>query len=256
MFKAMAPTSRDGDTSPSIDDGTDFGTASGPITRTFTIQNTGSADLTISSISSSNPAFVAGTPSSSVVLAGTSVSFDVVFTSNGDPVQNATITINSDDANKGEYDFVVKWVLSVPCNAVRSSLNVTLDANGQFNLTPETVAAGPCSYELYRVVVQDNNQSNGDTIDCAGTWTYGLFDADGHLVAWGKVTAEDKTAPLLVSTDFYTSTLACYDVNYVSNNPKTIGDVLDGTSKASPKAAATSTQTILYAEGPNAPNNC
>jgi large repetitive protein len=136
----------------------------------------------------------------------------------------------------------------VPCTAVLSSLNVTLDGNGQFNLTPQMVAAGPCAYANYRVVVQDNNQSNGGTIDCAGTWTYGLFDADGHLVAWGKVTAEDKTAPLLVSTDFYQGTLDCYDVNYVLNNPKTIGTVGE---TASPKAAATSTQTILYGEAPN-----
>jgi alpha-tubulin suppressor-like RCC1 family protein len=139
----------------------------------------------------------------------------------------------------------------IPCNSVLSSLNVTLDGNCQFNLTPQMVAAGPCSYSLYRVVVQDNNQGNGGTIDCAGTWTYGLFDIDGHLVAWGKVTAEDKTAPLLVSTDFFLDTLACFDVNYVLNNPKTIGNVLDddGLFTDSPKPAATSTQTILYAEG-------
>jgi large repetitive protein len=237
----------DGDSSPSSADDTDFGTASGLITRTFTIQNTGNAALAISSISSSDPAFVvSGAPSS--VAAGSSASFDVAFTPNGDPVQNATITINSDDCNKGVYDFVVKWSLLVPCNSVLSSLNVTLDGNGQFSLTPQTVAAGPCTYANYRVVVQDNNQSNGEIIDCAGTWTYGLFDADGHLVAWGKVTAEDKTAPLLVSTDFYQGTLDCYDVNYVLNNPKTIGTVGE---TVSPKAAATSTQTILYGEAPN-----
>jgi hypothetical protein len=139
----------------------------------------------------------------------------------------------------------------VPCDAVLSSLSVTLDGNCQFNLTPQTVAAGTCTYANYRVVVQDNNQSNGGTIDCAGTWTYGLFDADGHLVAWGKVTAEDKTAPRLTAANFYADTLACFDVNYVLNNPKTIGIVEDGGDKlsASPKPAATSTQTILYAEG-------
>jgi hypothetical protein len=144
----------------------------------------------------------------------------------------------------------------VPCDAVLSSLNVTLDGNCRFSLTPQTVAAGPCSYANYRVVVQDNNQSNGGIIDCAGTWTYGLFDADGHLVAWGKVTAEDKTAPVLGAANFLADTLACFDVNYVLNNPKTIGNVKAGNAKFkdSPKPAATSTQTILYAEGPTAPN--
>jgi large repetitive protein len=245
----------DGDTSASETDGTDFGNVSVSLTRTFTIRNTGNVALTISGINSTDSRFVvSGAPSS--VVAGSSGTFDVAFVPMGFGVQNATITINSNDPDKGVYDFAVKG-LPIPCNSVLSSLNVTLDGNCQFNLTPQMVAAGPCTYVNYRVVVQDNNQGNGGTIDCAGTWTYGLFDIDGHLVGWGKVTAEDKTAPLLVSTDFFLDTLDCFDVNYVLNNPMTIGNVSDGPIilTNSPKPAATSTQTILYAEGEIAPEN-
>jgi large repetitive protein len=165
------------------------------------------------------------------------------------------------DGNGVDYCALITGDLATPttpCNSVLSSLNVTLDANCQFNLTPQTVAAGPCAYANYRVVVQDNNQGNGGIIDCAGTWTYGLFDTDGHLVAWGKVTAEDKTAPALVCTDFFSDTLACFDVNYVLNNKLTIGSVVDDNvdpQTASPKPAATSAQTILNAEGVAGPDD-
>jgi len=150
MYKAMAPTSRMAIPSDPVADGTNFGTASGPITRTFAVRNTGNADLTISSINSSNPAFVAGAPSSSIVLAGTSVSFEVVFTSNGDAVQNATITINSDDASKGEYDFVVKWSLPPPCSAssaTLSSSSATIAAGATANLTV-AIYGGTAPYTL------------------------------------------------------------------------------------------------------------
>jgi len=94
----------------------------------------------------------------------------------------------------------------------------------------------------------DNNQSNGAVIDCAGVWTYGLFTSDSPnatVICWGKVTAEDKTAPVLVCApaDF---TLDCYDVNYVLNNRLTIGNV---GATSSPRPAATGSQTINNAEG-------
>jgi hypothetical protein len=132
------------------------------------------------------------------------------------------------------------------------NVTVTLDQNCQFVVEPGTVSPG-CNQQYY-VRVMDGSSNNDNYVDCAGVWTYGLFSSslpDATLICWGKITAEDKTAPLLVSTDFFAGILDCYDVNYVLNNPKTIGNV---GQTASPKAAATSTQTILYAEGPNAPN--
>jgi len=122
-------------------------------------------------------------------------------------------------------------------------VTVSLDANCQFVLTGNLVSDVNCNGGTVRVM--DNNPSNGGLIDCAGVWTYGLFDAFGNIICWGKVTAEDKTAPALICAprDF---TLDCYDVNYVLNNKLTIGDV--GTF-SSPRPAATSSQTFLNAEG-------
>jgi large repetitive protein len=133
------------------------------------------------------------------------------------------------------------------------NVTVTLDANCKFQLSRTLVSDGSCTDAFVRVM--DNKPTNGDTIDCAGVWTYGLFTsnaADATVICWGKVTAEDKTAPAVVCTDFFDGTLDCFDVNYVLNNNKTIGSVLnaDGAPQtASPKPSLTGAQTINNAEG-------
>ena len=123
------------------------------------------------------------------------------------------------------------------------NVTVTLDANCKFQLSRALVSDGSCTGAFVRVM--DNKPTNGDTIDCAGVWTYGLFTssaANATVICWGKVTAEDKTAPAVVCTDFFNGTLDCFDVNYVLNNNKTIGRVLDADGypqTASPKPSPT-----------------
>ncbi|MFN0014218.1 MAG: choice-of-anchor D domain-containing protein [Saprospiraceae bacterium] len=99
----------DGDATPGPgDDHTDFGPVpiNGSFARTFTIQNTGNAVLTISSITSDNVKFVvSGEPAS--VSAGGSETFMVTFSPTEEGAQNATITINNDDCDEAVYDFAV-----------------------------------------------------------------------------------------------------------------------------------------------------
>ncbi len=128
-------------------------------------------------------------------------------------------------------------------NCACQDVTVSLDANCQFVLTGNLVSDANCAGGTVRVM--DNNPNNGNIIDCAGVWTYGLFDAFGNIICWGKVTAEDKTAPALVCAPADV-TLDCYDVNYVLNNRLTIGNV---GATSSPRPAATSPQTINNAEG-------
>ncbi len=123
-------------------------------------------------------------------------------------------------------------------------LTVSLDANCQFKLTANVISDGNCNGATVRVM--DNDPSNGDTIDCAGVWTYGLFDAFGNVICWGKVTAEDKTAPIFVCADWFKGTLDCYDVDFVLNNRLTIGNV---GATSSPRPSSSSPQTINNAEG-------
>ncbi len=122
-------------------------------------------------------------------------------------------------------------------------VTVTLNENCQFLLTGNLVSDVNCNGGTVRVM--DNDPSNGGLIDCAGVWTYGLFDAFGNIICWGKVTAEDKTAPALVCAPA-DITLDCYDVNYVLNNRQTIGNV---GATSSPRPSSSGQQTINNAEG-------
>ncbi len=145
----------------------------------------------------------------------------------------------------------------VDCIACMNEVNVSLDANCEFEVLPNHVIDfsrcenGRVFREALEVVISGNNGKDKNVITCAGTYTYVvqlkkeyekcfIFDP-----CWGKITAEDKTAPKLICApaDF---TLDCYDVNYVLNNRLTIGNV--GAS-SSPRPAATSSQTINNAEG-------
>ena len=77
-------------------------------------------------------------------------------------------------------------------------VKVTLNPNTcSYILKPSEIVTGNCADAIVRVM--DKNPLNQDTIDCAGVWTYGLFDALGSLICWGKVTVEDKSAPLLTA---------------------------------------------------------
>lgn len=70
-----------------------------PVTKNFTINNTGTSDLVISSISTSNPRFQLGTTGPITVLAGENAILPVTFnpTVPGDQSGDITLTHNADD---------------------------------------------------------------------------------------------------------------------------------------------------------------
>jgi hypothetical protein len=85
-----------------VPSGVAFGTVcAGSIGReTLNICNTGSGDLSVSSITSSNPAFAVTTPSGGfpiVISPGSCFPFEVTFTPTGVGPQTATLSIASDD---------------------------------------------------------------------------------------------------------------------------------------------------------------
>ncbi len=105
----------DGDGSASATDHTDFGSAditSGTVSRTFTIENTGSGTLTLGA----NAASLSGThagdftvtsqPAASVAASG-STSVTVQFDPSALGARNATLSIASDDADEAVYDFAL-----------------------------------------------------------------------------------------------------------------------------------------------------
>ena len=102
-----------GDTTPSDSDDTDFGqvevAGTNSVSHTFTINNTGGADLTINSISSdNNMEFAISGTTSGTIAAGSSTTFTVTFDPSALGTRSATITVDNDDADEGTYTFKVQ----------------------------------------------------------------------------------------------------------------------------------------------------
>ena len=113
----------DGDASPDVGDDTNFGSAAiagGTVSHTFTIENTGDADLTLSgtpivAISGANAGdFTVTAQPSSPVAAGGSTTFTVQFDPSATGVRSATISIANDDADENPYNFDIQGTGTAP----------------------------------------------------------------------------------------------------------------------------------------------
>lgn len=130
-----------GDTTPSTADHTDFGSvnaASGSVVRTFTIQNTGTAALNISSaylLDGASGFSITSAPASSVAASG-STTIQVTF----DPASAGTfsdeVVIESDDANEGTYTFAITGVGFVATPEINVQGNSVSIVDG--DITPST----------------------------------------------------------------------------------------------------------------------
>ena len=107
----------DGDTTPSATDDTDFGNvlvASGSVDHTFTIQNTGSADLTLNGspiVEITGPHasdFTVIVDPATPISGGSSTTFQVRFDPVAGGLREATISISNNDSNEDPYDFTIQ----------------------------------------------------------------------------------------------------------------------------------------------------
>lgn len=128
----------DGDPSPSPLDFTDF---NGGFSRKFKIENTGSGPLLISSMLSTNSAFVINN-APTTIAAGAMDSFTLVFMPNTAGTSTSTININSNDCNTSLFNFNVS-ASAVAAKALHcdgANDNVTTSSNNSFfGTTPTTI---------------------------------------------------------------------------------------------------------------------
>ncbi len=98
----------DGDATPSVSDGTDFGaTLTGtPLVDTFTIANMGTAILNLSSISYPAGFSLASTPATAIA-AGDGASFDLRCDASSAGTWTGDVSIGSDDPDEDPYTFAV-----------------------------------------------------------------------------------------------------------------------------------------------------
>jgi hypothetical protein len=105
-----------GDSNPSLADHTDFGyadVASGVVTRTFTIENSGTGTLSLPGvpkvqIAGSSDFSVVAQPTSPVAPNGGSITFQIAFDPSALGVRTATVSISNNDADESSYQFAIR----------------------------------------------------------------------------------------------------------------------------------------------------
>ncbi|MCK5852759.1 choice-of-anchor D domain-containing protein, partial [bacterium] len=102
-----------GDSSPNLADGTDFGEVVFDfeiITNTFTIENNGTVNLNISNLffTFSSPEFSFAAMPELVIAPGTSTIFKIAFAPTNEGVFFNFVNIENDDSDKDPYTFAIK----------------------------------------------------------------------------------------------------------------------------------------------------
>jgi hypothetical protein len=159
----------DGDATPSATDHTNFGSqsvCSGTIVRTFTIENTGTANLTLSTpaLSGTNAADFSVTvnPSSPVSAPG-STTFQVTFNPSATGTRTATVTVTNNDTDEGTYDFAIQGTGTDPEVNVQGNGNSIADGDATPTSTDHTDFGGQdfCSGTVVRTfTVQNTGNAN------------------------------------------------------------------------------------------------
>ncbi|HEX9933828.1 MAG TPA: choice-of-anchor D domain-containing protein, partial [bacterium] len=175
----------DGDTSPSTTDHTDFGTAniaSGSVVRTFTIQNTGLAGL---SLTGSSPYVgitgthavdfsVSSIPSNSIG-AGGSTTFDITFDPSALGTRSATLSVANDDDDENPYNFDIQ-------GTGLAAVTFTNGANAALNFTqtpPSPLPYGNWPLGQFRLTGDVSGATlNSVTVTLGGTYDTGDLASD------------------------------------------------------------------------------
>lgn len=156
----------DGDTMPSTADFTDFGsqnTASGTVTRTFTIANTGTAALSLSGtprvqISGANASDFSVTvqPSASVAVGG-STTFIVTFDPSASGTRSATLTITNNDDNENPYNFNIQGT-GTTTGTSASVYYLSTAESGTLTSTNGAPSVTFADADILKLTVQSNGQ--------------------------------------------------------------------------------------------------
>jgi hypothetical protein len=121
----------DNSSSATFSNHTKFGSqnySTGSVTRTYTVSNSGTANLTITSaaLSGANSSqFSITQPLSLTVAAGGSTTFTVTFDPSSAGIKTATVTVNNNDSDEGTYDFAIDGYGYTPGNLVVSGITGT-----------------------------------------------------------------------------------------------------------------------------------
>ncbi|MBL0911805.1 MAG: choice-of-anchor D domain-containing protein, partial [Bacteroidia bacterium] len=207
---------------PSAADHTDFGStpvAGGTVTRTFTIQNTGSGPLTLSaaspyvSISGANAAdfTVTAIPSTPVAASG-STTFQVSFDPSAAGTRTASISIASDDPDEDPYVFAIQGTGSVPAPEINLTGNsVSIVHNDLSPSTLDDTDFGPA-------LVLSGSVTHTFTIQNQGLATLNLTGVSPYVTISGA-NAADFSLTAIPSTPIAASGSTTFQVTFAPSAP-------------------------------------
>ncbi len=193
-----------GDNTPDTADNTDFGsqlTCNGFIRKTFTIQNTGTLDLTVTNITLTGTDFTFPTPTFPLVIAaGSNQDIVITFDPSVDGNQTQTLTILNDDNDEATYTFDIKG----RGQADTENPTITAPADATVNVDAGSCGAIPA---LATATANDNCgnpviTSNAPSVFPLGTtnvvWT--ATDAAGNTASATQIiTVEDNENPTVTA---------------------------------------------------------
>ena len=199
----------DGDTTPSAADATDFGTvlvSSGSATKTYTIQNVGGAALSLSAVGvtggASSDYAVSSFPSS--IAAGGSATVQVVFDPSAAGARTTTMTIVSNDADEGTYNFTIQGTGSNTPPPPPSTTQIIDNGDAGFS-APSFTSYG----QGYQGDIHFSAAGNGSNL---ATWTFSVTAGQYEVAAtWTKHSNRAKDAPFTVLNG--STTLSTIDIN-------------------------------------------
>jgi hypothetical protein len=212
----------DGDTTPAIVDHTDFGStdvATGTVVRTFTIQNSGSADLSLTGtplvmVSGANAAdfTVTALPTTPVTAAGMTT-FQVSFDPSSIGLRTATLTIANDDADEAPYDFAIQGTgVATPVPEIDVVGNTVSIADG------DTTPALADHTDFGSTDVATGTVVRTFTIQNSGSANLNLTGTP--LVIVGGTNAADFTVTALPTTPVTAAGMTTFQVSF---DPSAIG---------------------------------
>jgi len=221
-----------GDSSPDVAHDTDFGTVvlNTPTTKTYTIQNTGTSNLSVASIALSGvdvAAFIVDDVTlPSTIAAGASATFTITLTAATSGVKSATVTITSDDCDESIYVFSVQGSTLVNptgvisgdatiCAGLSTQLSIALTGESPWFGTlsdgtgfsggdnPLFVTVTPSLTTIYTIATLSSGTATASTADLSGsaTVTVGALvtyyaDADGDGYGNAAISLIDCTQPI------------------------------------------------------------
>jgi hypothetical protein len=241
----------DGDLIATTADWTDFSSTN--TTRTFTIYNTGSTDLTIGglSFSGTNPGdFAVTSAPNATVTSGNSTTFTVTFTPSGSGTRTATLSIINNDSTENPYDFRVQGTGVLPSIAIKGNSVAISDGDTTPTITDWTDFNSTNIYSPITRVFTIENSGNMN-LNLTGTPLVSISGSSDFSVSVQPTTPVQKNSPVSFTISFSPTVVGVKTADIsIANN-----DSGAGKNPYTFRVTATAVQTFIDSDGDGVFNN-